>query len=141
MKLSVTRTDVWAATIEDRPGGLAEKLEALAAAGVSLEFIIGRRMAEQPGKGVVFVTPIKGARQVKAAQAAGFAKAEHLHSVRIEGGDKPGLGAKLTAALAEAGLNLRGISGAALGRRFVAHLALDNAEEAARAAAALKRLH
>ena len=37
MKLKVSRTDVWAATIDDRPGGLADKLDALAAAGANLK--------------------------------------------------------------------------------------------------------
>ncbi len=32
MKLDITRVDVWAAGIEDRPGGLAQKLDALALA-------------------------------------------------------------------------------------------------------------
>ena len=43
MKLQVTKEDVWAASIKDRPGGLNEKLEALAAVGVNLEFVIARR--------------------------------------------------------------------------------------------------
>ena len=140
MKLNVSRTDVWAATIDDRPGGLAEKLEALAAAGANLEFIVARRMPEKPGKGVVFITPLKGAKQVKAGQAAGFQKSEGLHSVRIEGADKPGIGSKMTKALADAGINLRGISGAALGSKFVTHLALDTAEDATKALAVLKKL-
>jgi hypothetical protein len=50
------------------------------------------------------------------------------------------MGAKLTQALAEAGLNLRGLSAAALGKRYVTHLALDTAADAARAAAVLKKL-
>ena len=140
MKLNVSRADVWAATIDDRPGGLAEKLDALAGAGANLEFIVARRMPEKPGKGVVFITPLKGAKQMKAAQAAGFEKSQGLHSVRIEGADKPGIGSKMTKALADAGINLRGISGAALGRKFVTHLALDTAEDAARALATLKKL-
>ena len=140
MKLEISRADVWAATMEDRPGGLAEKLNALADAGGNLEFIVSRRTPEQPGKGVVFVTPIKGAKQVKAAQAAGFQKSDSLHSVRLEGSDKPGLGAKMTKSLAEAGLNLRGVSGASFGRRFVAYLALDSAEDATKAIAVLKKL-
>jgi len=81
MKLKVSRTDTWASTIDDRPGGLADKLAALAAAG-----------------------------------------------------------AKLTRALAEAGINLRGFSAAALGTRYVTHLALDTAQDAVKAAAALKKL-
>ncbi len=140
MKLKVSRTDTWAATIDDRPGGLADKLTALAAAGANLEFIIARRAPEQRGSGVVFVTPLKGAKQVKAAEAAGFQKTASLHSLRVEGVDKPGMGAKLTEALAKAGINLRGLSAAALGNRYVTHLALDTAEDATKAAAVLKKL-
>ena len=140
MKLNVSRTDTWASTIEDRPGGLADKLAALAAAGANLEFIIARRAPEQRGNGVVFVTPLKGAKQIKAAEATGFQKTESLHSLRIEGADKPGTGARLTAAIANAGINLRGLSAAAVGKRYVAHLALDTAQDAAKAAAVLKKL-
>jgi hypothetical protein len=140
MKLKVSRTDTWASTIDDRAGGLADKLAALAAAGANLEFVIARRAPEQRGSGVLFLTPLKGAKQVKAARAAGFQKTRSLHSLRIEGVDKPGLGAKLTRALAEAGINLRGFSAAALGKRCVTHLALDTAEDAAKVAAVLKKL-
>src|SRR5579862_9412084 len=76
MKLEITRSDVWAAAIEDHPAGLEEKLAALAAAGANLEFVIGRRTPELPGKGVVFVTPLKGPAQLKVAKAAGFKKAD-----------------------------------------------------------------
>jgi hypothetical protein len=140
MKLDVSRTDTWAATIDDRPGGLAQSLEALAAAGANLEFIIARRTPEQPGQGVVFVTPLKGAKLVKAAKAAGFEKTDSLHTLRLEGPDKPGLCAKITQAVAEAGINLRGLSAAALGRQCVTHLALDTAQDATKAMALLKKL-
>ena len=140
MKIKVSKTDVWVAAMDDRPGGLAELLEVLADAGANLEFIISRRAPEKPGKGVVFVTPIKGVRQVKAAQAAGFKKTGSLHSLRIEGADQPGLGAKMTTLLARAGINLRGLSAAAFGRRFVCHLALDTAAAAAKAVKALKSI-
>jgi hypothetical protein len=140
MKIKVSKTDVWVAAMDDRPGGLAELLEVLADAGANLEFIISRRAPEKPGKGVVFVTPIKGVRQVKAAQAAGFKKTGSLHSLRIEGEDQPGLGAKMTTLLARAGINLRGLSAAAFGRRFVCHLALDTAAAAAKAVKALKSI-
>jgi hypothetical protein len=140
MKLKVSRTDTWAATIDDHPGGLADKLAALAAAGANLEFIIARRAPEQRGSGVAFVTPLKGAKQTKAAKAAGFQKTGGLHSVRVEGADKPGMGAKLTSALAKAGINLRGLSAAALGKSHVTYLALDTVQDAAKAVAVLKKL-
>ena len=140
MALNITRVDVWAASIEDRPGGLAEKLAALAEAGAQLEFVIARRASERPGTGVVFLTPLKGAAQIGAAKKAGFEKTKSLHSLRVEGPDRPGLGAKMTQAMAQAGVNLRGLSAAAIGPRCVVHLALDSTADATKAARLLKRL-
>jgi predicted amino acid-binding ACT domain protein len=115
-------------------------LAALTAAGSKLEFVIARRAPERPGKGVVFVTPLKGAKQVKAAEAAGFLRTGSLHSVRVEGTDQPGLGAKMSGALSEAGINLRGLSAAAIGTKFVCYLALDTAEDARKATNTLEKL-
>jgi len=140
MALTVTRVDTWAATIQDRPGGLASALGALTAGKANLEFVIARRAPERPGAGVVFVTPIKGAGQTKAAKQGGFAKTTNLHTVRVQGPDKPGTGARIAEALAAAGLNLRGLSAAAIGRSFVAHIALDTADDAAKAVKVLRKL-
>lgn len=139
MALKATKADVWAVTLEDRPGGAAEKLEALAKAGASLEMVLARR-TDQPGQGVMFVTPLKGARAQKAAQAAGMGKPANIHSVRIEGGDKPGLGAKIARVLGEAGISFRGLSGVAIGRKFVSYIALDSADDQARAISAVKKM-
>jgi hypothetical protein len=140
MKLTVNRADVWTATIEDQAGGAAEKLNPLAKAGADFEFVLARRTPEQPGKGILFVWPIKGAKVIRAAQEAGFAKSGNIHSVRIEGADKPGLGAKIACALADAGINFRGLSATVLGRKFVSHLALDSPEDAQKAVSVLKKL-
>lgn len=140
MALKVTRVDTWAAAIEDQPGGLAAKLSALATGKVNLEFVIARREPARPGTGVVFVTPVKGASQIRAARQAGFAKTTNLHTVRVQGTDRAGEGARIASALARAGLNLRGLAAAAIGRTYVTHIALDTAADAARAVQALKRL-
>jgi hypothetical protein len=140
MKLKVSRVDVWAAGIADRPGGLANKLEPLARVRANLEFVIARRAPERPGTGVVFVTPLRGAKQERAAAKNDFVKTDSLHSLRIEGRDQPGIGAKVTRTLASAHVNLRGLSAAAIGKKFVAYLALDSAADAAKAAKALKAL-
>jgi hypothetical protein len=138
MALKITQTEVWAASIQDKPGGLAEKLEALAKAGAALDFVIARRSPDKPGTGVLFVAPLKGDKAVQAAKAAGFTRTDSLHSVRLEGPDQAGLGARLTRKLADAGINLRGLSAAAIGDRFVCYLALDSAGDAAKAADLLK---
>jgi hypothetical protein len=139
MAYSVKKVDVWAGEIADRPGGLAEKIQTLSNAGANLEFLIARRAADKPGNGVVFVTPIKGARQKSAAQGIGFATTDSLHSVRVEGPDKAGLGAKMTKAIGDAGINLRGLSAAALGRRAVSYLAFDSAADADSAVSILRK--
>ena len=138
MRVDVSQVDVWAASIKDRPGALAKKLEALAQADVDLEFAIARRVHEKPGEGVVFVTPIKGARQIKAARKAGFEKTKSLHGIRVATGNKPGYGAEMTMRLAEAGINLRGLSGAAIGNRAIFHLAFDSSADANKAIRLLK---
>ncbi|HKU46675.1 MAG TPA: ACT domain-containing protein, partial [Burkholderiales bacterium] len=135
----VSKADVWAVTIDDRPGGAAQKLEALSKAGANLEMVLARR-TEQPGQGVMFVTPLKGKKAVAAAQAAGMGQPGSIHSVRIEGGDKPGLGSKIARTLGDAGVNFRGMSAIAMGRKFVSFIACDSAEDQARAIAALKKL-
>ena len=140
MALKVAREDVWVASIKDKPGGLAKKLAVLGDAGAQLEFLIARRTPKKQRTGVVFVTPLKGAAQLKAAKKARFRKTKSLHSVRIEGGDAPGLGAKITQALAERGINLRGLSAAVIGKRFVAHIALDSTDDARKAMRVLKAM-
>jgi len=140
MALTVDRVDTWLVTIKDQPGALSKKLAKLADAGVNLEFIISRRAANKPGKGVVFVTPIKGATQIRAAKKAAFRKSKRLHTVRVEGSDKPGMGAKITGAIAGEDINLRGFSAAAIGRKFVCHIALDKKEDVTKVRRILKKL-
>ncbi len=134
------RVDTWAASIPDRAGALAAQLKALAAGGANLELVIARRVAEPKGKGVVFVTPIKGAKQVGAAGAAGFTKTASLHTLRVEGPDKVGQAGRVAGALASHGLNLRGFSSATIGKTFIAHIALDTEADAVKAARVLREL-
>jgi hypothetical protein len=140
MAYSVKKVDVWAGEIDDRPGGLAGTLATLNQGGANVEFVVARRAPDKPGTGVVFLTPVKGAKQKGAAQQAGLATSEGLHSVRVEGPDRPGLGAKMTEALAGAGINLRGISGAAIGRRAVTYFAFDSAADSDSAVRILKKV-
>lgn len=139
MESLVERVDVWAATIQDSPGGLADVLDALREAGADLRSIIARRSPEDPGKGVVFVTPLQGDREISAAAQVGFNVAQSLHSVRIMGQDRPGIAAELTRKLADGGVNMRGFSASVIGTQFVAYAAVDSADDANRAIAILQK--
>jgi len=140
MKLKITRSEMWKATIDDQPGGAAAVLDPLAQAGANFEFAFARRAAEMPGKGLLFVSPVKGKKVIAAAYAAGLGVAPDMHMLRIEGGDKPGTTAAIARALANAGISFRAFSATAVGRSFKGFLALDSAEDAARATGVLKKL-
>lgn len=130
MDLLVERVDVWAATIQDRPGGLAEVLDALRQAGADLQSVIARRAPDKAGTGVVFVTPLQNDREIRAAAQVGFNVSQSLHSVRVMGLDRPGIAAQLTQMVADAGINLRGFSASVIGTQFVAYFAVDSEDDA-----------
>jgi hypothetical protein len=139
MELSVERVDVWAATIEDKAGGLAQVLSALRDAGADLQFVVARRTPEASGKGVVFVAPLRGELEIRAAMQVGFNVTPSLHSVRVMGLDQMGIVGQLAQMLADGGINLRGVSAAVLGTQFIAYLAVDSLDDAEKAMDILQR--
>lgn len=140
MDFRLNRVQVWSAEIPDEAGGAARVLSPLAEAGANLEFVWTRRMPEKPGRGLVFVAPVTGPTQTKAAHSVGLHKADDLVLLKIDGSDRPGVGHFLAACLARAGINLRAVLMTALEGRFVAYVACDSAEDTARAVQALAEL-
>lgn len=139
METIAERVDVWAASITDEPGGLAGVLAGLKDAGADLQFVLARRAADRPGTGVVFVTPLRGDAEVSAAAGLGFNVTSSVHCVRVEGDNRPGIGAQLTQKLADAGINLRGLSAAVIGTTYVAYIGVDSAADAAKAMGVIER--
>ncbi len=139
MALKVGKAEIWMGTIEDRAGGAAAKIAPMARAGANFEFVFARRMPEEPGKGLLLVSPVKGAKVVAAAKAVGIEKGAAVFGLRVEGSNKAGTGAKMTQALASAGITFRGLSATVIGTKFVCYLALDSAEDQAKAAAVLRK--
>jgi hypothetical protein len=126
----VERVDVWSASIADKTGGLSWLLKGMDEAGADFNFIIARRTPENPGSGVVFVTPIRGDREVKAASTLGFSITRSVNAVCYEADNKPGATARLTRLIADAGINIRGLSVAVIGTRFVAYIGFDSTNDA-----------
>lgn len=134
MDLLINRVDVWAASTVDRPGGVSAVLKGLYEAGADLDFVIARRAPDKPGKGVVFLTPIQGDREVKAASTLGFNLTSRVNSVRVEGDNVPGAAAGLAELIADAGINIRGFSAAVIGPRYIAYIGFDSSSDAENAA-------
>jgi hypothetical protein len=138
MAIEVTRVEVWSAEMPDQAGALDRILGALADAGANLECVIGRRNPENPGSGHVYVTPIKGRKVQNAARAAGLKPAENIATLRVETPNKTGQGHLVMRAIAQAGLNVRGVSAVSIGTKSIAYIGLDSREDADRAIKALK---
>ncbi|MBI5764314.1 MAG: ACT domain-containing protein [Planctomycetes bacterium] len=138
MAYSIKAVEAYATDLMNRPGMLARVLEALTNAGANLEFVIARRVSQNTSR--VFLAPLKGAKVLRAAKDVGLQKAEGMHALRIEGPDRPGLGAHLTRGLASAGLNIRGLSAASISRRNVCYIAFATATEMGQAQKILKKL-
>lgn len=83
MNMIAEREEVWVASVDDKPGALGNKLAALAEAGADLDFVIARRAPDNPGTGAVFVTPLRGDKEIDAATEEGFTVSNHLHSLLV----------------------------------------------------------
>jgi hypothetical protein len=130
MTMAIRRIQVWSGEIPDRPGAAAAKLEQLARAGADLEFVFTRPHRSKPDTSILFIAPITSPEQIKVARDGGLGPALDVAMLCVEGDNRPGIGYDIMSRLAVAGINLRGISISALGGRFSAYLAFDNADVA-----------
>ncbi len=137
MSFRLDRVHVWSGEVADQAGGVASKLALLAQAGTHLEYIYTRRQPDRPGTGILFVAPISGPLQVRAARSAGLTETQHPVVLRVEGDDAAGLAHRLTQQWALAGLNMQALSMAVVGAKFVGYVSFDSVEDANRAAAIL----
>jgi hypothetical protein len=140
VNLIIERADVWEATVDDQPGGLARVLGSLKEVGADLDFIVARRSSEVPGKALVFIAPLRREEEAVAAAELGFNVTRSIQSLRVQGPNAPGRAAEITERLAGADLNLRGLSAAELGTRFVMYIGLDSEEDAEKAVNVLQTL-
>jgi glycine cleavage system regulatory protein len=137
MGFKLDRVHVWSVEVADQAGGVAGKLAMLAQANANLEFILTQRRPDKPGSGVLYVAPVTGPVQVRAARAAGMAEAHSPVVLRVEGDNEAGLAHRLTQQWALAGISMQGLTMTVLEHKFVGYAAFDTVTDANRAAAIL----
>src|SRR5205823_4970063 len=125
MSFKFDRVHVWSGEVLDQAGGVASKLAFLANAGANLEYVFTKRLPDRPGTGVLYVAPVTGAAQVRAAKSAGLTEVDAPIVRRIEGDNEAGLAHRLTQHWALAGITLHGLTMAVLGNKFVGYAAFD----------------
>jgi len=138
MSYTIKAVEVWAGDIRNRPGMLARVLEALSNAGASLEFIVARRVTDNTSR--IFVAPLKGKGQKQAAGDVGLVVAQNMHALCVQGPNRAGLGAELARAIADAGINLRGLSAATIGKKAILYFGFRSADDSKAANRALKKV-
>lgn len=134
MSFKMDRVHVWATDVKDEPGGVAAKLSRLDEVGADLEYVYTQRLPDKPGHGILYVAPITGVAQMKAAKAAGLHEVNEPIVMRVEGDNTAGLAHRLKHAWAAAGINLHGSIMTVLGTKFVGFITFDSVEDANKAA-------
>lgn len=132
MAFEIVKVEAWEGEIEDRPGGLAEKLAEIMGAGANLDFIVAHPCSEKPDTSRLFLAPLYGEAQTKAALEAGL-KCSTEQWVRVHGPDRPWLAAGLAQTIADAGINMRSLSAATIGDRCVLYISFSSEADARRA--------
>jgi hypothetical protein len=138
MKFTVEKIEFWSGEIPDAVGGLATGLKPVVDAGANFTFVIARRLPEHAGMGLVFFSGLSGAKQVKAAKSSGFVKAD-FPGLRVETADKPGTVEAVVMQMAEAGINLRGVTASGCGTKCQVILAFDSAKDREQGARLLRK--
>ena len=136
MAVTVKKAALWRAEVADRPGVLAEVLEALAEAGANLRIVMGYGMGGS-GRAVIEVFPVTGKKATAAASKAGM-QASSIPCLLVEGDDRPGLGAKMARAIAAQGINIAFLVAETVGRKFSAVFGFEDNTAAAAASKAIK---
>jgi hypothetical protein len=137
MGFKLDRVHVWSGEVADQAGGVAAKLSLLAQAGCNLEYIYTRRQPDKPGTGILYVAPLTGPMQIRAARSAGLSETDSPVVLRVEGDNRAGLAHRLTQQWAMAGLSLHGLMMSVLANKFVGYVSFDSVADSNRAAAIL----
>ena len=138
MTFKVTRAYVLAAELEDEPGGLVLRLKALADSGANLDCIVARRRPDKKGGGVVYVSTTNIKRLYKDAGEAGFVETPSAPTLKIEGPDRPGLGAELAKVIGDAKVSMNGLTATTTGHRFTCFIGFDTESDLESAKVALE---
>jgi predicted amino acid-binding ACT domain protein len=117
---------------------LNKVLAPLAEAGVDLQVVMGYHYHGAATKAAIEVAPVTGKKAIAAARKAGLAPST-IPTLLVEGENKVGLGAAITQAIAEAGINLHFLVGQVIGAKFSAVIGFPDDAASRKAATLIKK--
>jgi hypothetical protein len=140
MSFRLDRVHVWSCEVVDEAGGVATKLHALAEAGANLQYVGTRRQPDKPGSGVLYIAPVTGPEQIRAAKQVGLREVFTPVVIKVEGDNRAGLAARLTKEWALNDISFSGLTITVVGDKFIGYAAFDNAADANKAATILAQI-
>lgn len=138
MAVSVKKITLWRSEVANRPGTLAGALAPLAEARADLRVVMSYRFPGDESRAAIELYPVTGKRAQAAARRAGLSESG-IPTLLVEGDDRPGTGAAISRAVAEAGINLAFFVAQVLGRRYAAVIGFDSEADARKAVPLIKR--
>lgn len=140
MSFRLDRVHVWSCEVVDEAGGVANKLHALAEAGANLQYVGTRRQPDKPGSGVLYIAPVTGPEQIRAAKHVGLREVFSPVVIKVEGDNRAGLAARLTKEWALNDISFSGLTITVVADKFIGYAAFDNAADANKAATILAQI-
>ncbi|MBX3395143.1 MAG: hypothetical protein KF841_07215 [Phycisphaerae bacterium] len=128
MSFAIKKATIWKIETPNTPGAMASTLGPLAESGVNLDLVMGYTNAEKTLASVE-VYPIAGGKSQTSARTAGFSKAD-FPCVVISGKNQPGIGRRIAAALADAGVSINFFVAQAAGPNYVGLFSFEAQSEA-----------
>ena len=138
MAVTVRPITLWRKELQDRPGALADSLAPLTEAAIDVQILMAYRFPGEPDRAAVELFPVTGKRATAAADQAGFG-ASGIPALLVEGDDSPGLGHRLSRAIAVAGINLDFVVAQVIGRKYSAVFGFADDQGARTAVAIIKK--
>lgn len=138
MAVKVKRITLWRCEVENRVGALAQALDPFAGAGLGLQLVMGYRYPGNSTKAAIELYPVSGKKGAAAARAAGLS-ATSIPTLLVEGDDRAGLGAAMSRAMADAGIDMSFLVAQVVGRKYSAVVGFESEADAAKAASLIKR--
>jgi hypothetical protein len=134
MAISVKKITLWRGEVENQPGELGKVLGPLAATGADLQVVMGYHYGAG-NRAAIEVCPVSGKKTKTAAERAGLSTSS-IPTLLVEGDNRPGLGAAIAEAIAQAGINIGFLVAQVIGERFSAVIGFED-DEAIKAATSL----
>ena len=139
MGVKIKKLTLWRTEVDNDPGALAGVLEPLAASKADLKVVMGYRFPGNNRRAAIELAPVSGKKKKEAAGQAGLADSG-IPTLSIKGTDKPGLGYKITKALAESGINIDFFVAQVIGKDYSAIIGFDSETDARSAALIIKKV-